>query len=168
MQGKFTMRWFGILLAMTAAYALAPSARAEAAVATFEGAGDDYNLLFNVHGAWELRWKSLGNETFPSVSHFEVHLYDSVSGRFLTVAAQKTGSGRGVRHFADGGSFFINVRARNVRWQITIVDVDEPWEGLPEFKGLKESGSMDVEIITDPRQLEGRLPKEDSEHSKHR
>ncbi len=159
MNSGVMMRWFGALMLVALGLLATRPAQAEVTVATFEGAGSDYNLLFSVHGAWELRWKVEGNETFPSVSQFDVHLYDSVSGRYLTVAAQKTGSGRGVRHFADGGSFYINVLARNVRWRVTIVDVDEPWEGHPDFKGLKESGRMDVEVITDPRQLEGRLPE---------
>ena len=115
-------------------FVLSPIAHAEEkTVASFSGFGNDYNLSFSVRGAWELRWRVEGDKNFPTFSQFNVHLHDSATSRFLGIAAQKTGSGRGVRYIGDGGRFYLHVLARNVRWHIDIVDVEEPWANIPEI-----------------------------------
>ncbi len=131
-----------VLLAAT------PMVVADEPVQTFRGSSNDYNLGFSVDGHWELHWKTEGNKDFPSFSQFEVRLEDAITGRFLGVVAQKTGSGQGVRYITDGGRFFVNVLAKNVRWKIDIVDVKEPWAKVPELQGTEEEYRMNV-IVTD-------------------
>lgn len=146
MHKRFTM-----LSTLTASLFLAWSslANAEETGVTFKGNNNDYNLSFSVRGAWELRWQVEGDKTFPSISQFTVHLHDAATGRFLGIAAQKTGSGQGVRYIPDGGRFFVHVLGRNVRWQLEVVDVDEPWQSIPEFEGAEEIDRMKLIIIDD-------------------
>ena len=153
-------RSFFTVLAASLMFALSAMAHAEEkTVASFSGYDNDYNLSFSVRGAWELRWRVEGDKNFPTVSQFNVHLHDSATSRFLGIAAQKTGSGRGVRYINDGGRFYLHVLARNVRWHIDIVDVAEPWASIPEFEGAEEVDRMKVIILEDADEFFDARPK---------
>lgn len=139
------------VIAVTALLAaLTPSiAAAQATVATFSGQDSEHGLSFRVKGAWELHWQVQGNETFPSVSYFEVHLHDALSGRFLGVVAQKTGSGAGIRYLSEGGRFHLDVLGRNVRWKIKVVDAKEPWAAVPGLEEAEEAYRMNLLVRDD-------------------
>ena len=133
-------------------------------IKTFQGTGNDYNLGFSVDGHWELHWQVEGNKDFPSFSQFEVRLEDALSGRFLGVFAQKTGSGQGVRYVTDGGRFLVHVLAKNVRWKLDVVDVEEPWANVPELKDTKEAYRTKVIVADKIDGLESGVPEgEDDE-----
>jgi len=141
------MRIFTTLL-LVALLSTTARAAEQNIVKTFQGRGDDYNLGFSVDGHWELRWQVEGNQDFPSFSQFEVRLEDALTGQFLGVAAQNTGSGQGVRYINEGGRYLVHVLAKNARWKLDVVDVEEPWAKVPDLQDTEEEYRMKV-IVTD-------------------
>lgn len=133
------------LLILSTQFAIAE----EKTVADFDGTDDSGNLTFSVVGAWELRWQVEGDKSFPALSHFDVHLHNAATGRFLGVVAQATGSGSGTRRMADGGRFNFRVSGSDVRWRLEVVDLEEPWATISEFEDAEEVSRTRVIILED-------------------
>jgi hypothetical protein len=104
--------------------AFSPWANAARTVKEFSGYGNKTEQHFTVSGPWTLEWNVKGSSGFPTFDYFEARLYDSTTGKFLGMIARNKGSGAGARYFEEGGVYYLNVLARNLHWQMKIVQAE--------------------------------------------
>ncbi len=126
--------------------------REDVLVTQFVGSGDQRTLGFSVGGSWELRWRVEPMTQFDRLGGFRADVYDAATNRLLGSVGDNARNDSGVERIAGDGRFYLNINARNVNWEIDVVDVAEPWATAGYKKQADSAGRLVV--IEDPDELE--------------
>ena len=71
-------------------------------------------------GQWRIRWET-SDMPFSSAGTFRAIVHSSVSGRFVEVAVEHQGAGKGVAYVAeDPRQFFLDIESRGVDWKVAV------------------------------------------------
>jgi hypothetical protein len=92
-------------------------------VASWSGRGNTQTESFNMEsGQWRIRWET-SNLQFSKAGTFQAIVHSSVSGRFVEIAVEHQGAGKGVAYVAeDPRQFFLDIEASGVDWKVAVDD----------------------------------------------
>jgi hypothetical protein len=71
-------------------------------------------------GQWRIRWQTTEQKA-SAPGRFQAIVHSTVSGRFVEVAADQQGSGRGVHYMAEEPrQFFLVIESSGVDWKVAV------------------------------------------------
>lgn len=90
-------------------------------MASWSGRGNTQTESFDIEsGQWRLRWET-SDKQFSSAGTFRVIVHSSVSGRFVEVAVEYQGAGKGVAYVAeDPRQFFLDIKSSGLDWKVAV------------------------------------------------
>jgi hypothetical protein len=90
-------------------------------VASWSGRGNTQTESFDMEsGQWRIRWET-SDMQFSSAGTFLAIVHSSVSGRFVEVAVEHRGAGKGVAYVAeDPRQFFLDIESSGVDWKVAV------------------------------------------------
>ena len=90
-------------------------------MASWSGRGNTQTESFDMEsGQWRIRWET-SDIQFSSAGTFRAIVHSSVSGRFVEVAVEHQGAGKGVAYVAeDPRQFFLDIESSGVDWKVAV------------------------------------------------
>ena len=90
-------------------------------VASWSGRGNIQTESFDMEsGQWRIRWET-SDMQFSSAGTFRAIVHCSVSGRFVEVAVEHQGAGKGIAYVAeDPRQFFLDIESNGVDWKVAV------------------------------------------------
>jgi hypothetical protein len=90
-------------------------------VASWSGRGNTQTESFDMEsGQWRIRWETR-DIAFSNAGTFRAIVHSTVSGRFVEVAVDHQGAGKGVAYVGeDPRQFFLDIESSGVDWQVAV------------------------------------------------
>jgi hypothetical protein len=90
-------------------------------VASWSGRGNTQTESFDMEsGQWRIRWET-SDIQLSNAGTFRAIVHSSVSGRFVEVAVEHQGAGKGVAYVAeDPRQFFLDIESSGVDWKVAV------------------------------------------------
>jgi len=90
-------------------------------VASWSGRGNTQTESFNMEsGQWRIRWET-SNIQSSNAGTFRATVHSTVSGRFVEVAVDHQGAGKGVAYVGeDPRQFFLDIESSGVDWKVAV------------------------------------------------
>jgi hypothetical protein len=90
-------------------------------VASWSGRGNTQTESFNMEsGQWRIRWETSNIES-SNAGPFQAIVHSTVSGRFVEVAVDHQGAGKGVAYVGEyPRQFFLDIESSGVDWKVAV------------------------------------------------
>ena len=90
-------------------------------MASWSGRGNTQTESFNMEsGQWRIRWETSNIES-SNAGTFQAIVHSTVSGRFVEVAVDHQGAGKGVAYVGeDPRQFFLDIESSGVDWKVSV------------------------------------------------
>jgi hypothetical protein len=90
-------------------------------VASWSGRGNIQTESFSMEsGQWRIRWETSDMQV-SRAGTFRAIVHSTVSGRFVEVAVEHQGAGKGVAYVAeDPRQFFLDIESSGVDWKVAV------------------------------------------------
>jgi hypothetical protein len=94
-------------------------------VVSWSGHGDSQTESFNIEtGQWRIKWATkpqAQGEPVSSNGNFRVAVHSLVSGRFVSVVAERQGAGSGIAYMAEEPrQFFLVIESAGLNWMVQV------------------------------------------------
>jgi hypothetical protein len=90
-------------------------------VASWSGRGNTQTESFNMEsGQWRIRWETSSIQP-SSPGTFRAIVHSTVSGRFVEVAVDHQGAGKGIAYVGeDPRQFFLDIESSGLDWKVAV------------------------------------------------
>jgi hypothetical protein len=90
-------------------------------VASWSGRGNTQTESFNMeNGQWRIRWETSDIQS-SNAGTFRAIVHSTVSGRFVEVAVDHQGAGKGIAYVGeDPRQFFLDIESSGVDWKVAV------------------------------------------------
>jgi hypothetical protein len=90
-------------------------------VASWAGRGNTQTESFNMEsGQWRIRWETTSIQS-SNAGTFQAIVHSTVSGRFVEVAVDQQGAGKGIAYVGeDPRQFFLDIESSGVDWKVAV------------------------------------------------